>query len=588
MSVAPANSTLPAPPADSLAAVRAATLRRFMWGVIVAAPVLVLLLMFAPNLQLWAHPLVVTVFLLLPASLMAWRRHPSALVRSRALIGSTIVMVVVAMFDFGPFMGAGASWLIVVIATEFLLGGTAGLAVLAIYGLVAGGHLILLQAGWVSAPRNIEAAAAVSIAARTYVVCAICLVGVRFATHSLIGLLERTLAARAREQQQREAAITARHEMERTMQANQHFEALGKLAGGVAHDVNNALTVVLCSTEMLLRAEIPPDERELVHDIVTATRNAAQTTRHLLTLSRRGCANPAPVSASRVVSTVSRLATRIMPAGVTLVVEGTSERHLLVDMADLQQALLNLLLNARDAMPDGGRITLGLADLDAAPPDGPRRVRISVSDTGCGFSAETGERLFQPFFTTKAEGKGTGLGLTMVRQFVADCGGSLEWHSELGRGSRFALTFPESPAPPATEAAPPESRGADAERPSRILLVEEQPVLLALMERTLVREGFDVFPAHETSEARALLDTNGTFDLLCIAGTADMRQASGFAAEFHRRLPHQPVLLISGNVEEVFDRDRGPRPFPSALLNKPFSATELIARVRALLDRAVV
>jgi CheY-like chemotaxis protein len=270
----------------------------------------------------------------------------------------------------------------------------------------------------------------------------------------------------------------------------------------------------------------------------------------------------------------------LLPAEIEVQCTATSTRRVFVDPADLQQALLNLAINARDAMPDGGRLDLRVDDSPSS--DGRPGVAIQVADTGAGIPPEIKERLFEPFFTTKPPGKGTGLGLTMVRQFADQAGGRVEVQSALDRGSVFTLWLPESRvAGYDPEAAPALLQGTG----EMLLLVEDRPEVLNVARRTLERGGYAVESAADGAAAIALMETDGRFDLLCIDASIPGPGSAEVIARFRETNPGRPVLLCAGNVTDPRVTtliETGAIP----VLAKPFTATELLGLVGDLLERS--
>lgn len=567
---------------------RAAAFQMTLWCIVAAAPFVVIPLMLGwgerPD-RAW-HNFPVAPLLWVGVLLVAWRMKRGGNQRSSAvtLCVAVVTVLIYGLFNLGPFMGNGAGWVITLIFSEFLLGRQVGRWIILTFAATAATHTALLATGVMTlsfhSPQETDLLALVRIYGATL----IGLGGGRFIVRRSIDLIEESHAEQVREHALREEASAARYEAEKRMQANQHFEALGKLAGGIAHDVNNALSTVLCAIELLRASSQQPAEVDLLSDIESATRSAAQTARHLLSLNRRADNLPESVDPNQGVGAVCRLASRVMPEGITITPVNRSTERILADPIDLQQALLNLLLNARDAIPGRGEIIVRTRDeTDPARADA-RRVVIEVQDSGSGISPETAALLFQPFFTTKAPGQGTGLGLTMVKQFVDATGGSVSWHSEPAAGTTFSLTFPASTSA-ASAALPPADWSMSAHvKPAAVLLVEDQDELRQVIRRTLEREGHVVTSEATIESALAHLARGETYDLLCtdglVSATPTIRLIERFRAS---QAESRPVLMISGQADEVLAAADIPRSCADTFLRKPFSGSELIAAVRHLL-----
>ena len=257
-------------------------------------------------------------------------------------------------------------------------------------------------------------------------------------------------AERARQTSQAlEDSIAARQSLEGHLRQVQKMEAMGQLAGGIAHDFNNMLTAILGHAE-LLGEELPADDprRDELDQIVRAARQAEALTRQLLVFSRRRIVQPVPLELNAVVCTVERMLRRVLGAHIALtVMPGASVPTVLADSGQLEQALLNLALNARDAMPDGGELRIVTEPARRTAGDERRpapHARLIVEDTGTGIPEEMLPRIFEPFFTTKAEGEGTGLGLAMVYATISEIGGHIEVTSRVGLGTRFDVYLPEA------------------------------------------------------------------------------------------------------------------------------------------------
>lgn len=463
----------------------------------------------------------------------------------------------------GPGMASAIALICTILVALFFINKRAGAVVVLGFGLFIVVHAVLVGRGLLPPYLGLNSRPVTTLLLLRAGLSAFGMLAVGYAIFALIHhVLFQSLAQMTEERQRRD-------QIEVTMRANQHFEALGKLASGVAHDVNNALTTVLGNAE-LLKMGLPPGEQQAcAQDILTAAHAAAQTTRQLLNLNRHSACHPVRTDPAEAVRTVSRLFGRLLPEPIRLELQCHSRRSVLVDPLDLQQALLNLLLNARDALPGGGVITLGTED--GADGD----VKVSVSDSGRGIPAEVLPRIFEPFYTTKPTGQGTGLGLAMVWSFAEDSGGSVTAHNLAGGGACFTLSFPECPAPAlATPARRPAARVG-----RRILLVEELAGLRSLLLRVVQRDGHEVTGVASANEALQRLRTGEKYDLLCTDLSPDGPQMMDLIAEFQRERPQAPVLLCTGHADQILASERLLRSGVD-VLSKPFTGSEFLARVQ--------
>jgi signal transduction histidine kinase/CheY-like chemotaxis protein len=368
----------------------------------------------------------------------------------------------------------------------------------------------------------------------------------------------------------------------------QRMESVGLLAGGIAHDFNNLLTVVLGSVELLQANTQNPDDRARLEEIQSAGNRGATLVRQLLAFSRRQVMLRQVLDLNAVIGEVRPLLTRLIGEHIELVVSLTSEPlHVLADPTQLQQTIINLATNARDAMPEGGTLSILTSFVDGAPagttfPNGHYAV-LAVRDTGVGMDAATKRLAFDPFFTTKDVGKGTGLGLASVHGIVEQSGGHVYVDSEPGRGSCFRVFLPrvavetiEAPAAPA--GAPPVA----AAHPATIVIVEDEELVRAVTARVLGRAGYTVIEAEDGEAALRMLRRDEAIDLVI----SDVVMARLGGLELARRLaverPRLPILLMSGyNREEMSSKENPAIGF----LQKPFTPSELLETVAAMLGR---
>jgi len=373
------------------------------------------------------------------------------------------------------------------------------------------------------------------------------------------------------------------------------MESIGRLAGGIAHDFNNLLTAILGYTELLLtnRPSDDPD-RPPLEEIQKAGLRAASLTQQLLAFSRRQVLLPQEVDLNQTVLGLRSMLTRLIREDITLVCEVAHERALVkIDPAQIEQAILNLVLNARDALPVGGWIRLEVARLPAsevAPPaDAAQQdtyVRVRVSDNGVGISPEARAHLFEPFFTTKGQGKGTGLGLASVHGMVHQSHGWVDVSSEPGQGATFALHFPAIPLHESLAAGPgsgpvavPESgRGRET-----VLVVEDEDAVRRIMSTVLRRNGYTVLEAATPVIALEVFDRNAEdIDLLLTDVVMPVMSGPALAQRLVAVRPALRVLFVSGYASVPPHEIHSPN---VGFLSKPFQSAVLAARVREMLSR---
>lgn len=380
--------------------------------------------------------------------------------------------------------------------------------------------------------------------------------------------------------------ITYLRRTEEMLRHSQRLEAVGKIAGGVAHDFNNLLTVVKGNAELL--EEDLGKEEPLLQAILHASRRGAELTQHLLAFSRQQPLKPQSVDLRQL---LSKLGTMLGPTlGETIRVAmrlGADENaSLYVDQGQLEASLLNLAINARDAMPSGGTLEFVLEpvlieEVRAEVPDGLNAgsyILLRVTDTGTGMSADVLNKAVEPFFTTKDVGRGSGLGLSMVYGFAKQSGGHFALESEVGRGTTAKLYLPRS-APSSATASHASSPDPQGGRES-ILLVEDDPDVRAFLERALQSLGYQVTQAANVGDARRILARDGRLDLVL----TDMTLGGGegglqLAEEIRMRRPQLPTVFITGHAVSHASLPAG-----SAVLQKPFSVAEMASILRSKLD----
>jgi two-component system, cell cycle sensor histidine kinase and response regulator CckA len=378
---------------------------------------------------------------------------------------------------------------------------------------------------------------------------------------------------------------------ERLLQAEK-IESLGRLAGGIAHDFNNILTAILGYTEMLLvdRSAADPDRADL-EQIRKAGLRAAALTQQLLAFSRKQVLMPRDVDLNEEVSGVQAMLGRLLRADITLTCAFADEPAVVrVDPAQIGQVIVNLVLNARDALPAGGRIALAIArvaasEIQAPPdvrPDDGHYVRLRVSDDGVGLTAEARAHLFEPFFTTKPVGKGTGLGLASVYGIVRQSNGFIVVDSEEGQGTTFTMHFPA--VEPATRPEAADRRTAARGGSETILLVEDEDAVRVIVSTVLRRQGYKVLEAATPTAAIELFGRDSDISLLLTDVVMPEMTGPALAQRLVSVRPELRVLFISGYTDMAIPTD-SPTSNVS-FLSKPFQASVLADRVRELLSRA--
>jgi PAS domain S-box-containing protein len=378
--------------------------------------------------------------------------------------------------------------------------------------------------------------------------------------------------------------ISAQVRAEERAQQTQRMASLGQLAGGVAHDFNNILGIMLSFTAFAEERSTDPGIRADLAKARLAGERAVSLTRQLLTFTRQDTVHPEAVDVSAGIAELCAILTRTFDKKVELIVR-TAPQPLLVhaDAGQIQQVLLNLAVNARDAMPDGGTLIIEAAEADLdehqtglyPAPAGGRYVRLLVSDTGIGMSAEVAARVFEPFYTTKPKGSGTGLGLATVYGIVTKAGGSINVYSEPDLGTTFRVYFPAVPAGTATPAVV--AGTAPAPGAGRVVLVvDDEPELGEAVVRILRAGGYRTLSADGGVQALAI----GAQDCDLLLTDIIMPEMSGrqLAAKFQQRRPGLPVLYMSGYSDGLVGKD-GLLEDDVAFIEKPFTATQLLSRV---------
>jgi PAS domain S-box-containing protein len=383
--------------------------------------------------------------------------------------------------------------------------------------------------------------------------------------------------------------ITAKMKAEEALRQSQRMEGIGQLTGGVAHDFNNVLTAVLGSLQLAAKRVDDPRARQLMDNAVQAAERGAKLTSQLLAFSRRQRLEPLAVDLNGMIERMGGLFASTL--GGTVKVEKALTEGLppaLADPAQLELALLNLALNARDAMPHGGVLRLSTALVTvaspraASEPEPGRYIALSVKDTGPGMSEEVLERAFEPFFTTKPLGKGSGLGLSQVLGLAKQLGGGVRLDTQPGEGVEVTVYLPISPtqagaAPLELPAEPPR-----APRGARVLVVDDDPDVRRFIVDLLEDSGYGVAAAVDGPAGLKALDEQGPFALLLLDFAMPGMTGSEVARLVRAKNPDQPILMMTGYLEhEAVLSELGAQP----MLQKPFDPSELLFRVAAMVAR---
>jgi PAS domain S-box-containing protein len=386
--------------------------------------------------------------------------------------------------------------------------------------------------------------------------------------------------------------ITEGRRLEDQLRQAQKMEAVGRLAGGVAHDFNNLLTAILGYCNLALE-EMPADEptRKDLEEIRDAGERAATLTRQLLAFSRRQTLQPEPVDLNALVRQVERMLRRLIGEDIELEAALSAELPLVkADRASIEQIVVNLAVNARDAMPAGGRLTIETSrvDLDQTYADAHVTVApgsyvlLAVSDTGHGMDAATRARVFEPFFTTKPQGKGSGLGLSTVYGIVKQTGGYIWVYSEPARGTVFKVYLPVADRSASASAA--EHRAGTAVSPSEtVLVVEDEDAVRALTCELLRRRGYQVLEAAHGIDALSVAAAHGgRIDLLLTDIVMPYMNGRDLAVQMAVLRPATKVLFVSGYTDHVAARQELAAGAP--FLQKPFTPDALARKIRSVLD----
>jgi two-component system cell cycle sensor histidine kinase/response regulator CckA len=386
--------------------------------------------------------------------------------------------------------------------------------------------------------------------------------------------------------------ITEYRRLEERLQRAQKLEAVGQLAGGVAHDFNNLLVVIKGYTDMILSELAPQDPLEPpLQEVLNAADRATALTRQLLAFSRRQVIRPQVLDVNALIAEMEKMLRRVIVETIDLRKDLTATWSVKADPGQIEQVLMNLVVNARDAMPKGGVLTIGTGDADISEEESRafvelkpgRYVRLSVTDNGVGIAPEIRHRLFEPFFTTKPVGEGTGLGLSMVYGIVKQHGGDVSVYSDVGRGSVFQIYLPATEQPKA-ETSTPGVRRSRYRGTETILLVEDDANVRKLTTRMLEHLGYTVLTARNGREALDLArQQDHAIDLVLTDVVMPEMAGQDLAQQVSAIRPGIKLVFMSGYPGRVTS-EFGVSEANVLFLQKPFSTEELGRRVRDALD----
>ena len=389
--------------------------------------------------------------------------------------------------------------------------------------------------------------------------------------------------------------VTELRKLEEQLRRSQKMEAVGRLAGGVAHDFNNLLTAINGYSELSL-ARMSEDEpwRPALIEIRSAGKRAAELTRRLLSLSRQQMVSPRRLDLNRAVADMDKLMRRVLGEDIELSTELDPElRSIFADQGQIEQMILNLAVNARDAMPKGGKLSLMSSNTELPQPDGPvsmsqrqgPHVLLTVEDSGCGIDTEVQERIFEPYFSTKDAPHSSGLGLSVVQSIMQQSKGHIDFDSQVGEGARFHLFFPAL-SPEASEDEP-ATQSAESPRGSEtVLLVEDDEGVRAMVRQILELQGYRVLSAANARQALTMCDEfPGRFDLLLTDIVMPGMSGPELAEDLASRLPGLKILFMSGYTDR-HDAVRAVADRKAAFLPKPFTPQVLAHRLREVLARS--
>ena len=396
-------------------------------------------------------------------------------------------------------------------------------------------------------------------------------------------------ASLSREKNQRIALEQIEQEKEaarKAMEEAQRVEAIGRLASGVAHDFNNSLTVITGATELAdMDSDLPERTKKALATIKKAAFKSADLTRSLMVLGRKDPARLEVIRTDYLIFKLKNSLERLLPEDITISINAPKSRPILIDRNQTERAIINLVINAKDALENGGNIsiTCDAVEIDESHPSLSKGsyAKISVLDDGLGMSDEVKEHIFEPFYTTKAANKSTGMGLSLVKSFITEAKGDIQIHTKSGEGTEVTLIFPVTGEQEATE--PPRSaieQDSNIDSNFKVLVVEDNPEVLLTTSETLRGAGFDVLEADNGDTAISLLESGKeSIDLLCIDGVIPGASSATVIAKVQDDHPDSRIVICSGYVEEELVL-RGIETGKFAYVRKPFLKTELLGCIQ--------
>jgi signal transduction histidine kinase len=406
-----------------------------------------------------------------------------------------------------------------------------------------------------------------------------------------------TALKRSETEKEKVEALEALRQSQEELRQAQKLEAIGQLAGGIAHDFNNLLTVIGGYCELLLRAaELDESAREKIEEVKSAAERASSLTRQLLAFSRKQVLKPELLDPNSLVEGIGKMLRRLIGEDVEVITSLTPDVGTInADPSQIEQVLINLVVNARDAMPNGGTIIIETAnvELDQAYSDmhiavnpGPY-IMLAVSDTGTGMDAETVKHMFEPFFTTKELGRGTGLGLSTIYGIVKQSGGNIWVYSELGKGTTFKIYLPLADNDQAKSSASKQPQKAVTTANETILLVEDEEIVRKLTGEILKATGYKVLLAKNGQEAIEICQAyGGTIDLMLTDVVMPGMNGKMVADNLKPFRPEMQVLFMSGYTDDSIIH-HGVLDPGTNFLDKPFTVDALTSKVRETLNRAL-
>lgn len=538
------------------------------------------------------------------ATALLWRLRLSYRIRAWAYVAALMVMAAISFMSIGPVAGPTGLGIMAVLASAVLLGQRAWLLSAFILTAVLLGLGASFSSGFISETRGLTNVADPKLWVRTAVAFACVSTAMSVLVLHVVRQLERyleesnrTVAALRAEEERRQRTEGKLERTESALAEAQKLELVGQVAGGVAHDLNNALVILHGWVDIfdLARASderIGPETASSLEEGVSAMRSALEqahgVTRQLLTLGRRDVASPEPVEIERSLSRLKASLRRILPEDVEFVVRCEQPPVVFIDHVQFHQVVLNLVLNARDAVGADGRIEItatgvsgaSVPDHDRMPSRG-RWLHLRVADNGPGVPEAMRERVLDPFFTTKA-GAGTGLGLATANAIIGHAGGLLRVDPNATAGATIDVFLPECSRGLSRGVATHDSPAAPKPR-GTVLVVEDEPRVLEVMSRALRGGGFSVIEANGTKEGlERIRRTAADLSLLCTDAIMPGPSVGQLIDAFRAAHPDAPVLVCSGHVEEeitrrrIYDGDY-------AFLAKPFSGSDLVDKVRSVI-----